>query len=104
MRTIASLRPFPMRVGNFVGNTIEKAAVLPISIPPRKKYLVYSLFTQGEAAASCGHRKEFLFRVALAPAMGNASSVFLAGFLRKSVHVMDNILANSLKILRNLSV
>ncbi|MFQ8984965.1 MAG: hypothetical protein ACLR6W_12350, partial [Evtepia sp.] len=73
-------------------------------IPPRKKYLVYSLFTQGEAAASCGHRKEFLFRVALAPAMGNASSVFLAGFLRKSVHVMDNILANSLKILRNLSV
>ncbi len=48
MRTIASLRPFPMRVGNFVGNTIEKAAVLPISIPPRKKYLVYSLFTQGE--------------------------------------------------------
>jgi len=36
--------------------------------------------------------------------MGNASSVFLAGFLRKSVHVMDNILANSLKILRNLSV
>ena len=48
MRTIASLRPFPMRVGNFVGNTIEKAAVLPISIPPRKKYLVYSLFTWGE--------------------------------------------------------
>ena len=48
MRTIASLRPFPMRVGNFVGNTIEKAAVLPISIPPRKKYLVYSLFTRGE--------------------------------------------------------
>ena len=47
MRTIASLRPFPMRVGNFVGNTIEKAAVLPISIPPRKKYLVYSLFTWG---------------------------------------------------------
>jgi len=36
--------------------------------------------------------------------MRNASSVFLAGFLRKSVHVMDNILANSLKILRNLSV
>ena len=50
MRTIASLRPFPMRVGNFVGNTIEKAAVLPISIPPRKKYLVYSLFTWGEGA------------------------------------------------------
>ena len=43
MRTIASLRPFPMSAGNFVGNTIEKAAVLPISIPPRKKYLVYSL-------------------------------------------------------------
>ena len=40
-----------MRVGNFVGNTIEKAAVLPISIPPRKKYLVYSLFTRGEANA-----------------------------------------------------
>ena len=50
MRTIASLRPFPMRVGNSVGNTIEKAAVLPISIPPRKKYLVYSLFTRGEGA------------------------------------------------------
>ena len=48
MRTIASLRPFPMSAGNFVGNTIEKAAVLPISIPPRKKYLVYSLFTWGE--------------------------------------------------------
>lgn len=48
MRTIASLRPFPMSAGNFVGNTIEKSAVLPISIPPRKKYLVYSLFTQGE--------------------------------------------------------
>ena len=47
MRTIASLRPFPMSAGNFVGNTIEKAAVLPISIPPRKKYLVYSLFTLG---------------------------------------------------------
>ena len=55
MRTIASLRPFPMRVGNFVGNTIEKAAVLPISIPPRKKYLVYSLFTRGEGGpASAG--------------------------------------------------
>ena len=50
MRTIASLRPFPMSAGNFVGNTIEKAAVLPISIPPRKKYLVYSLFTQEVAA------------------------------------------------------
>ena len=49
MRTIASLRPFPMSAGNFVGNTIEKVAVLPISIPPQKKYLVYSLFTQGEA-------------------------------------------------------
>ena len=49
MRTIASLRPFPMSAGNFVGNTIEKAAVLPISIPLRKKYLVYSLFTRGEA-------------------------------------------------------
>ena len=48
MRTIASLRPFPMSAGNFVGNTIEKVAVLPISIPPRKKYLVYSLFTWGE--------------------------------------------------------
>ena len=53
MRTIASLRPFPMSAGNFVGNTIEKAAVLPISIPPRKKYLVYSLFTQGEASGLC---------------------------------------------------
>ena len=50
MRTIASLRPFPMSAGNFVGNTIEKVAVLPISIPPRKKYLVYSLFTRGEGA------------------------------------------------------
>ena len=50
MRTIASLRPFPMSAGNFVGNTIEKVAVLPISIPPRKKYLVYSLFTWGEGA------------------------------------------------------
>ena len=50
MRTIASLCPFPMSAGNFVGNTIEKVAVLPISIPPRKKYLVYSLFTWGEGA------------------------------------------------------
>ena len=53
MRTIASLRPFPMSAGNFVGNTIEKVAVLPISIPPQKKYLVYSLFTQGEASGLC---------------------------------------------------
>lgn len=37
-----------MSAGNFVGNTIEKVAVLPISIPPRKKYLVYSLFTKEE--------------------------------------------------------
>ncbi|HIY07109.1 MAG TPA: hypothetical protein H9844_08540, partial [Candidatus Evtepia faecigallinarum] len=54
-------------VGNFVGNTIEKAAVLPISIPPRKKYLVYSLFTQGEANAFTNEeviRKDFLFSTA----------------------------------------
>lgn len=50
MRTIASLCPFPMSAGNFVGNTIEKVAVLPISIPPRKKYLVYSLFTRVDIA------------------------------------------------------
>lgn len=39
-----------MSAGNFVGNTIEKVAVLPISIPPRKKYLVYSLFTWRDEA------------------------------------------------------
>ncbi len=41
-----------MSAGNFVGNTIEKVAVLPISIPPRKKYLVYSLFTKEDISSA----------------------------------------------------